>query len=133
MASPLGAALPVKAGLSSSVTSGSLDVTFLSELLLMLAVQLQLGLCSGLTKEGTMTRKGSATIGQTKRWRASCRVLGGGHLDPTPMASSQSKAGRRGSGLFAHTSGKSFILLFDFFSLIKHDRNHSEEVDQILD
>lgn len=113
MASPLGAALPVKAGLSSSVTSGSLDVTFLSELLLMLAVQLQLGLCSGLTKEGTMTRKGSATIGQTKRWRASCRVLGGGTWTPHRWHPAKVKLADEGQD-FLHTH----LAKVSFYSLI---------------
>lgn len=62
--SPLDPTLPVKAGASSSVASRSLNMTFVSALVLMLAVWLWLGLCSGLERECLMTGEGSVA-GQT--------------------------------------------------------------------
>lgn len=56
--------LTVKAGSSSSTKSASLDVTFLFELVLMLAVRPQLGLCSRLERECLMTSESSVVAGQ---------------------------------------------------------------------
>lgn len=56
---------PSKLVSSSSVKSGSLNVTFLRELVLMLALRPRLGLCSGLERECAMTGEGSVAAGHT--------------------------------------------------------------------
>lgn len=87
------------------MTSGSLNVTFLSAPVLMLAVWPRLGLCSGLERECLMTGEGSGAAGQTN--------CGGeqeveGFEPPTLMASCQNKPiillGGVGGQDFSHTS-----------------------------
>lgn len=73
---------------SSSVMSGSLNVTFLTELVLMLAVRLRLGLCSGLERECVMTGEGSVAAGHTSH--DGDRDVEG-FEPPALMASSQDK------------------------------------------
>lgn len=73
---------------SSSVMPGSLNVTFPRELVLMLAVRLRLGLCSGLERECLMTGEGSVAAGHTSHGGE--RVVEG-FEPPALMASSQDK------------------------------------------